>query len=71
MENIELGIFTGVLCLNEICKELRIMNCGSQEEKIAMRKKYDDITKSGLTAGLLIGLGFAIPTVYAYLKNRK
>ncbi len=70
MENIELGIFTGVLCLNEICKELRIMNCGSQEEKIAMRKKYDDLAKNTLTVGLLVSLGIAIPTIYAYLKKK-
>jgi hypothetical protein len=70
MENIEVGIFTGVLCLNGIYKELRIMNCGSQEEKIAMRKRYDDIAKNTLTAGLLVSLGFAIPAIYAYLKKK-
>lgn len=72
MDRIEFGILAGVLSLHEIHKELRIMNCGSQREKIIMRENMENATKTSLVIGAIIGiLSFAVPAAQAYLKNRK
>jgi hypothetical protein len=71
MDHIEFGIIAGVLSLHEICKELRIMNCGSQREKDAMRENMENAAKTGLVIGAIIGvISFAIPAAQAYIKNK-
>ncbi len=71
MDSIEFGIFAGIISLHEIHKELRIMNCGSQQEKDAMRENMEKAAKTSLVIGAVIGiLSFAVPAAQAYLKNK-
>ena len=71
-EFLPISIFTGLSELRKIREELRIMNCGSQEEKNQLRTEIKEQKKKETKVALiLIGIGIVIPAIIDMVKKTR